>query len=237
MKTLSQKLKAGLALSAVVLSAQVAVAKDFGVEGKTWPIVEIDMRALMAESASKVDWSKVQNKLAGSGKQYLSNLPQHDLTEVSHTKTVWFDPSITLTADIKVPVKQSNGTYVWGVLYKKGTVVNPLATVRPVTAMFFFDGRDKAQVNLLKAVLKLQPLKIVPVEAGHGGIDKLAKQTDRPIFYASQQLLQRFNIKHLPTLLYPGSGSKALYLGETTYAKPYSASEVLKTWPYLLPSN
>jgi conjugal transfer pilus assembly protein TraW len=231
------KLKTVLAFAAVALATQSANAKDFGVQGKTWPIIEVDMRALMAESASKVDWSKVQNQLVQSAKGYVTNLPQNNLDGVSHTTTVWFDPSIKLTADIKVPIKQANGTYVWGVLYKKGTVVNPLASVRPVTAMFFFDGKDKDQVKLLKELLKLQPLKIVPVESGHGGIPELARATDRPIFYGSKQLLARFDITRLPTLMYPGSGSKSLYLGETTYAKPYVAEQVLQTWPYLLPTT
>lgn len=210
-----------------------AHAKDYGVQGQAWPIIEINMTQLLVESASKVDWNTVNTKLAKSSKHYVSGLPPHDLPGVSKTQTVWFDPAITLSADIKIPVKQPDGKYAWMVMYKKGTRVNPLKVEHPVTAMFFFNGKDAAQAKFAEDLYAAHPTRIVLVEAGQGGITASAKKTGTAVFYASSQLLGRFNIQKLPTLLYPGQGEHALRLGETTFAPPFSVAQAAQAWSAL----
>ena len=219
-----------LAVLCLTGCAPFAYSKDYGVQGQTWPIIEVNMTQLLVESASEVNWNKINAKLAKSGKHYVGHLPPHDLPGVSTTQTVWFDPAITLSADIKIPVKQPDGRYAWMVMYKKGTRVNPLKVEHPVTAMLFFNGKDTGQAKFAAALYAAHPARIVLVEAGQGGITASAKKTGTAVFYASAQLLGRFKIQKLPTLMYPGQGVHSLRLGETTFAPPFGLAQATQAW-------
>lgn len=213
-----------------LLCSAVAYAKDYGVQGNTWPIIEIDVRKLMVESASRVDWTKVQDHLKDSGKNYVEDLPKRHLSVIGETKTTWYDPSITLSSDIRAPVEQASGQYKWQVLYPAGTKVNPLTKFRPLTAMLLFDGSNAHQLELVKEVLKLEPNRIVPVEAGAGDLGKEAKELGRPVFYASDTMMTKYPVKYLPSLMYAGNGAHSLYIGVTAFAEPFNANLVLSTW-------
>jgi conjugal transfer pilus assembly protein TraW len=214
--------------------ASVSVyAKDLGVQGTVWPIVERDIRQMMVEQAANVEWSKVQGEIADSGRAYLDNLPKRRMTSVESTSTVWLDPSIELTSDIQVPVKGADGSFSWQVLAAKGTRVNPLAQTRPLTALLFFDGADPAQLSAVAAVLKTEPLRVVPVEAGRGSMRDNNERLARPVFHANDAMMGRFQVRSLPTLVYPGMADRALFLGVTSFAAPFSPREMLSAWPEL----
>lgn len=219
-----------LAFSAVALTV---TAKDMGVAGTTWPIIELDIRQLLIEDAARTNWGPVQEEMESSAKRYVDNLPKRQFTSPQATLTDWIDPSVVLSSDIQVPVKQPDGRYSWKVLAAKGTKVNPLEKIRPVTAFLLFDGADERQVKLVKAVLAKEPERIVPVEAGAGKLTETNEALGRPTFFANDAMLARFRIRYLPSLVYPGFGPRELYLGNTSYPLPYSVDEVLTTWPTL----
>lgn len=220
-----------------MLSLASVQAKDLGVQGNVWPIVEIDMRQLVAESASRADWGKVREEMTSSAKNYLDRIPGRILPAASETKTTWFDPSVVLTSDIQAPVESPDGTYSWKVLFPKGTKVNPLKTHRPLTAFLFFDGSKEDQVALVKAVLAKEPLRVVPVEAGMGKIKQTNETLKRPVFHANDAMINRFHVTNLPTLVYPGSGAQSLYLGITQFGPPLDPLQVLKLWPAPKPAD
>lgn len=208
-------------------------AKDLGVQGSVFPIVERDIREMLSAQAAGVDWSSKQAEIAESAKRYLDDLPKRVLPVVDKTSTVWFDPSIVLTSDIQVPVKGADGQYTWQVLAAKGSRVNPLEQNRPVTAMFFFDGSDPDQLKLLEQVVAQESTRIVPVEAGRGSVRESHEKLARPVFHANDAMVNRFQVRYLPTLVYPGSGQYRLNLGITSFARPFNAAEVLASWPDL----
>lgn len=220
----------------LALTALPAIAKDHGVQGNTWPIVEQDIRQMLVESASKADWSKVQGQLKDSAENFLEKLPKRQLPLADKTQTEWFDPSIVLTSDIQVPVKQANGTYIWQVMYPKGTRVNPFEKYRPVTAMLFFDGSQEEQLKFVQEVLAKEPNRIVPVEAGAGNLKEMNETLKRPVFHANDAMINRFQVKYLPALAYPGEGEHRLYLGVTSFGPPFKAQEAIAAWPALAPS-
>lgn len=222
---LQQSIAVGL-----LCAAAVAGAKDLGVQGNVWPIVEPDIRQLLVENAAKVDWSKTQQKLKESAETYLDRLPKRRLPVAEVTRTDYMDPSIVLTSDIQAPVKQADGKYRWQVLFPKGMKVNPLHSQRPVTAFLMFDGSDEEQRELVKNVLALEKMRIVPVEAGAGDIAKTNEYLGRPVFHASDAMLARFNVTYLPALVYPGTGAYSDYIAVTSYARPFKAEPVLLTW-------
>ena len=208
-------------------------AKNLGVQGNVWPIVEVDMRQLMVESAGRTNWGEVSDKAVDSAKRYLESLPKRSLPSPEKTVTTWVNPSVRVASDIQVPVKRADGTYEWQVLAPKGTLVNPLTQVRPVTAMLLFDGANESQLKMVKAVLGLEKNRILPVEAGSGDMKNNNETMGRPVFYASDAMMNRFQVKFLPALIYPGYGAQELLLGVTSFAAPYAEREVLSAWPVL----
>lgn len=223
-----------LALGLLSLAA-TASAKDYGVQGNVWEIIEPDIRQQIVESAAQADWSKAQDDLKESANTYLSRLPKRQLPVAERTQTVWLDPSIILTSDIQAPAKQPDGTYAWQVLHAKGTRVNPLEQYRPVTAMLFFDGSQPEQLELVRAVLAQEPNRIVPVEAGAGDLKGINQSLQRSVFYANDAMVNRFQVSYLPSLVYPGEGEHRLHLGITSFGLPFQAAQVLTSWPALRP--
>jgi conjugal transfer pilus assembly protein TraW len=205
-------------------------ALDHGAQGTTWPITEVDIRRLLVASASKVDWSKTQQHMKESAAQYLTNLPKRQMPVVNQSQTVWVDPSIQLSSDIQAPVLQVDGSYRWQILYTKGTLVNPLETSRPTTAMLFFDGADPAQVAFVQALLDKEPLRIVPVEAGAGNVQDTHALLRRPVFYASDAMVGRFQLRYLPSLVYTGEGTHRLRLGVSSFSLPFDPNGALLAW-------
>src|SRR6185503_16016574 len=82
------------------------------------------------------------------------HLPLTYLPEASVTQTRFINPAIVLKHDIS-----SNGQ----VFYRKGSRVNPLNIVRPVTNLLFFDAKSPAQKQLALAALKDYPYQLVLV--------------------------------------------------------------------------
>lgn len=223
-------MKKTLALLVPLLLCSSAFAKDYGVQGNVWEITEIDIRQVLMAEVAQANWESPKQELQESAKNYLTNLPKRYLPEPTETAIAWMDPSFVLQEDIKVPFKKHDGEYAWRVLHKAGTKVNPLDTVTPPTAMFFFDGSVPEQLKLAKDVLALEPNRIVPIEAGAGDLKTVNEYLGRGAFHGNDALIARFEVKYLPTLLYPGTGAKKSYLAVHSFARPFSASSVVDTW-------
>lgn len=218
---------------AALLGATLACAKDFGVQGNIWPIIEKDIRQSIVESAADVDWGAVGEDLRKKAENFVERLPKRTLPEIDVTRTVWLDPSIELSTDIQVPVKQADGTLAWEILYKKGTRVNPLDYYRPVTALLFVNTADEDQMRLAQEITSAEPDRILLVEAGQGDVKKASETMARVVFHANDALLSRFSVKYLPTLVFPGTGEHSSFIGVTSFARPFTARDVLAAWPEL----
>ena len=210
-------------------------ADNLGVQGKTWPIIEIDMRKFLAEQAAHVKWSHVQNEIAHSAHRYLKTLPQRDIPTIGSTTTHWIDPSIILSHDILVPRKDPMGQWHWVILYRKGTRFNPLSVERPIQAMLFFDSASRSQRAFVRAALSKYPERIMPVDVDGNDPQPLSKSWGRPVFEATNAMLARFPVFAIPALLYPGSGAERMRLGMTAFGPPYSTSQLATAWPALAP--
>lgn len=226
------------ALLVTLLAAASAAcfAKDFGVQGTAWPILEQDMREYVLEAASKTDWDAANDRLKESAKNYPETLAKRLWPAVTVTSTAWMDPSIELTDDIQAPVKGPDGKLQWQVMVPRGTRVNPLSQVRPSTGLLFFDGSDPTQLALVEQALKHAPGKLLPIEAGRGSVLESNKALKVPVFHASDEAVQRFQLRAMPTLVYPGSGMRALFLGNTVFAPPYTLDALTAAWPDLAPT-
>jgi len=224
-------LKGGALLLGLALSAGAA-AHDLGVQGKVWEITEIDIRQLMMESAIRANFSQYDNQRKESAKQFLSNLPKRTMGVVERTETRWIDPSIEIASDVQgAGENEVTKELQWSTMVRKGTRVNPLHVYRPVTAMLFFDGHSEEQVAFVEKVLREdQHGRVLLVEAAGADIGKLTKSFGRPVFYANEQMVQRFSINIAPALLYAGSGEHEGTLGLTMFAAPYQVSALTAAW-------
>lgn len=223
--------KLGLALMLAV-TAGLSQAKDLGVQGQLFPIQERDLRERLIESAAKVDWQKTQQGLKKDAENYTKNLTPFDLPRPQKSFVRWTDPSVEVAEDIKTPVfNESTKEYEMTVVYKKGTRVNPLAKYRPVSTLFFFDGRDSEQVEVAQRLVELNSLKIVPIATG-GDVSKLTKAFKRPVFFAHKIMLDKAEVTHLPALVFPGENDRALNIGAAFFAKGTTASTIYNTWQF-----
>lgn len=224
-------LKGGL-LALALLSAGVASAHDLGVQGKVWEITEIDVRQLVMASAAEADFNKVNKDREYSAKTFMDNLPKRTMGVTETTETRWIDPSVELASDIMAAGENSvTKNLEWSPLAKKGVRVNPLTVYHPVTAMLFFDGTSESQVEFVKEVLREDRYgRVTLVEASGANLTKLTKSIGRPVFYANEQMIQRFSITIAPSLLYAGSGDHEGFLGLTMFASPFQISALKAAW-------
>jgi len=220
-----------LLLALLVVAAGPLFAKDLGVYGRVWDIIEIDIRELLIQSAGRINVQELQDKMRQSAESYLDNLPRRSTLRVTSTRTRWLDPSFVLDDDIRVPIRNEDGEWEWGILHKKGTRFNPLSVQRPRDAMLFFDGEDQDQLKFVEAVVKEFPGKVMPVEATGANPDKLAQKLGVPVFSATDQMRARFRIEATPALLYAGEGEHSLELGMTEFAPPYTTAAAERAWP------
>ena len=220
---------------AIVTPLRASHATDLGVQGKTWPIIEIDMRKFLAEQAAHVNWSHVEDKLTHSAQHYLQALPKRDIPTIGTTTTRWIDPSIILSHNILAPQKNATGQWHWAVLFRKGTRFNPLTVERPIQAMLFFDSASRAQRAFVRAALSRYPQRLIPVDVDGNDPQPLTKSWGRPVFEATNAMLSRFPVFAVPALLYPGSGAERMRLGMTAFGPPYSISQLAPVWPTLSP--
>ncbi len=219
-----------LAVLAITLTlSDPAQAIDLGVQGKVWPIAEVNVLKLLVESATQVNWHKVQNGLIKNAENWGSHLPQWDFPQATQTKTIWFNPSIVLKKAVYGPEKNAQGNYEWTLLYPAGTRINPLHYERPPTDMLFFNGNVPAQVRLAKQVLKTFQGEVDIVETA-GNPEDLAKTLDMPVYYANREILSRFPIRKLPTLMGVGTGTHEYDIALTELAPPFSVQQVRAAW-------
>ncbi len=95
-----RRLILGLACLAALMTGS-ASARDRGVQGTTYEIIERDFRAEILASASKADWASVQDQAKASAERYLDSLPKRVFETASELTIQYVDPSITLDVGLK----------------------------------------------------------------------------------------------------------------------------------------
>jgi conjugal transfer pilus assembly protein TraW len=169
-----------------------------GVYGKTYPITEPDFLAEIQEIArQKVangEWKHLEVEAQARAKRYFERPPTAaSLRTATKGRARRFDPSITLTEDIR----DADGRLI----FAAGTVVNP-ADIAPFPgALLYLNGDDKRQVALAEKLVKQKgdALKVVLVD---GSPAELMRKWARPVYFDQAGAgVRRFQLDTVPALI------------------------------------
>lgn len=187
---------AGVAMLAGLIGAAPASAKDYGTLGATWAIAEPDLLAvirarLMAAQQSGALEAMNRKFVATAEASARRPHPVAGITPASVERRWLFDPSVTLTEDLR----NAQGA----VIAAKGQRFNPLHVVGMAHALAFIDG-DSAR-ELAWAQKQGAPDRLWIVLVKGSPLDRMKELKRR--FYFDQQgvLTSRFGIEHTPALL------------------------------------
>lgn len=177
-----------------------AVAGHLGQISTIYPIAEKDAIEVILSNLRKMEKTGEIDRLQKEGQKRVvetfNNPPPVDgITLTSKSDTHWYDPTVVVDQDI---IEPNSGR----VVVPKGTVSNPLDYVTLTTHYFFFDGRDKDQVDFASKVIKKYGDGVKLILVG-GSPTKLGAKWKRPV-YASQSrfLIDKFQIRHVPAIAY-----------------------------------
>lgn len=177
----------------------LSFAKDLGVVGRVYPIKETDLLEFIQNKISIMqqngDWIKLQSQ----SKERIAKHIDRPLSVLNIHKTIiaksWrYDPSISVPYDLK----DTDGN----VFAKAGTRVNPLSFTTLHTALVFYDGDDKEQVEWAKKINKKFDGKTKFVLV-NGSIVEQEKIFQKPIYFDQQgRLTKTFHITQVPAVVY-----------------------------------
>jgi conjugal transfer pilus assembly protein TraW len=164
-------------------------AKDLGSVGRTYPIAEKDALTEIEGRARSIDWQKLYAK-ARPENYRPENLK--DLPRVERAKSFLVDMTYTLQTDIP----DGKG----GILYPAGYSFNPLDYVVFKKTLVVIDGADREQVSWFsRSKFMGQPETMLLITAGSS--TDLQNHLKRPVFYATQPIIQRFNLVAVPSVI------------------------------------
>lgn len=168
-----------------------AQAKDLGVQGHVFEILEQDFLEVINTKLKAVDWDKFNQKIQNKTKDYVETpTPVLGITRAKNSKEFFYDPTYILDQDIK--------DHTGKLIHAKETTVNPLEFTSLREALFFIDGDDKEQTEFaLKQYKKRnEKLKIILVK---GSPLKLQRQEKIWIYFDQGSVLtSKLNIKEVP---------------------------------------
>ena len=122
--------KALLALQ--LLFPVIAVAKDFGISGQTFKVVEEPFIQMLKKRLDEIDIEKEQAKIQARVKDKVENpTPVKGIYPAKKERIFYFDPTYTLDKDAILPCGK--------ILHRAGTKVNPLQHMDLNRRMFFID--------------------------------------------------------------------------------------------------
>jgi conjugal transfer pilus assembly protein TraW len=183
----------------------IALAKDLGVLGQTYPIIEEDflefIQNRIVQMKSNGQWETVKQHIQQEVKAHTDRPnPVKNISKTIEARTWVYDPSVMVPNDMR----DQNGQ----VFIKAGTMMNPLKMMSLHKAWVFYDGDDVDQVVWVKQIDKEYQgkIKLILVK---GSVTEQQKIFRQPIYFDQQgRLTTKFTIQHVPALI----AQEGLYL-------------------------
>lgn len=198
-------------LSTIIFSCLLgtAAAKNLGSIGSTWEIQEKDLLSLIDERLREQFDGKSEDEIkAEVQKRVEENVlrpPHTNLPRAREDSEREFDPSFTLERDLS----DHNGK----VFAHKGQVINPFDLIPFDRTLIFIDGDDETQVQWLERFQADTAIRKVILVKGH--IRDINNRLDEWVYFdQNANLINRFGIKALPTVVDEMKGKKRLRIRE-----------------------
>ena len=175
----------------------LAQAKNLGVWGSLFAIEEQDIREFIYQRLNEMQQN---GEMVILNKKFIKNVKEHALrpTPVSglittkEPKTFYYDPTYILGKDIEDHEKN--------IIAKRGTIINPLDTIKLHGVLFFLDADDTRQIKwALKHSKKHDYVKYILVK---GNIKEAGKKLNDRIYFDQYGLItKQLRIKHIPCIV------------------------------------
>lgn len=179
-------------LACLLLTAPPAYASVIGSAGAVYRIAERDALEELQERVRQVDWNRHFERLRKSLKSFRpENL--HPLPKAREDRA--FPVDLTYTLDFDIPDGKG------GILYPKGYTFNPLDYVGFPNVLVFIDGKDGKQVEWFRRSEYAKDPRVMLLLTG-GNYDSLSGRLQRPVYYATRQIVERFRIQAAPSVIY-----------------------------------
>ena len=181
---------------ALCASTDPAAARDYGQHGAVWGIAEPDLLEQIRARLSHLEASGETARLnAALQRRTVAKVERPDpvpgLTPAAATRSWIFDPTITVSADIRDAKGQ--------VIIARGTRVNPLDTVPLRSPLLFLDGDDPAALDWAAATFGKRRPKVILVSGAPLALMK-ARQM-RVFFDQGGTLVRHFGIRAVPAVV------------------------------------
>ena len=172
-----------------------AVAKDLGVRGEIFPVIERDLFSDIAERFAAMEASgeveAVNQRLKARALAAAHRpAPVQGLRPTANPRSWHHDPSVILTQDIRTPDGQ--------LLAEAGERFNPLEFMPFNQVLVFFDADDQDQLSWAEDQLTRTDTVIQPILV-KGAVIDLMRDWERPVWFDQKgELTKRFAITQTP---------------------------------------
>ncbi len=176
------------ALWIITCATQVLAAHTrLGPVGRTYPIVEQDIREEFKQKATNIDIDALFNT---HNRYQPANL--HTLPRAASDRVFTVDLTHTLEHDIR----DSQGK----LLYPQGFTFNPLQYAGLSGGLVVIDGRDPEQIEWFKGSPYFQNQRAILLLSG-GYAAEVKQELERPVYYLTHDVAARLQLKAAPSVV------------------------------------
>jgi conjugal transfer pilus assembly protein TraW len=170
-------------------------ARDHGVVGQVFPIVEPDLLATIEAKLQRLQADgEIDRMNAAFAKRTEARVrrpkPVAGITPASEARTWAYDPTITIERD----VQDQKGNYI----ARRGQTVNPLDFTAVTQALVFVDGDNDAEMAWATTTYSDLKAKIILVSGSP--IDEMTQRQRRFYFDQEGRLTGKLGIRHTPAV-------------------------------------
>lgn len=165
--------------------------------GTTYPIQEKhaihDIQARLQAKQDSGELAEIQEQIRQRIEQSMTELPPLDLPIADKAHVYYMEPSYTLP--------QTLYDHEGGIVAPAGTVVKPLEVAPIPFKLFFFDGRDEAQVELARQKAQEVGSTFLPILTA-GRWDELSRSFNQAVYYDQQgRMVKSFGVQAVPSMV------------------------------------
>jgi len=157
------------------------------------PVAEENLIDFMKRKVAAVDWDQKSQELKERVTQKLKEGPGLDVPSVKRARTFQVD----VTTAVPDEVHDQSGNKI----VASGTRVNPLQFVQLRKRYVVFNGTVPGQVTMVQQLLDTEGRERVSVIITEGDVEKLSGQFETPVFWASPQIIEKFQIVAVPSVV------------------------------------